>query len=116
MNRCTNDDVSPGEAAQLAVHCDVGQHDLIGGGGSDGGCGGGGGASSGFPIILFRNVTLFCNSGGLKAMAEAFKMPPSRMPLPIAHALISVLCNVKLWLNYRALIKLFFPVRSNALK
>ena len=90
--RCTYEDVSPGEAAQLAVHCDIGQHDLMGGGGSD----------IPIPIILLRNVTYFCISGGLKGMADAFRMPPSQLPLPIAHALISVLCNIKPWLNYRS--------------
>ena len=89
--------VSTGEGTQLAVYCDV--HD----------------SSGDFPIILLRNVTLFCKSGGLQGMADAFCLPPSHLPASMAHALISVLCNIKMWLNYRALLQLFTPVRTNAL-
>ena len=38
------------------------------------------------------------------------------LPPSLAHALISILCNVKLWLNYRAVPQLFTPVRTNALR
>jgi hypothetical protein len=33
----------------------------------------------------------------------------------MAHALISILYNIKLWLNYRAVQQLFSPVRATAL-
>ena len=33
----------------------------------------------------------------------------------LAHALISVVCNVKLWLNTRAVVQLFYPVRAAGL-
>lgn len=33
----------------------------------------------------------------------------------MAHALISILFNIKLWLNYRAVQQLFSPVRTTAL-
>ena len=89
------DDPSTAEATQLAVFCDV--HD------------------SEFPVTLFRNVTLFCKSGGLQGMATAFKLSSDLIPPSMAHALISILCNIKLWLNYRAVLQLFGPVRSNAL-
>ncbi len=88
--------MSTAEATQLAVFCDV--HD-----------------STDFPIALLRNVTLFCRCGGLSSMAAAFKLPPSLLPPSIAHSLISILCNIKLWLNYRAVLQLFGPVRVNAL-
>lgn len=90
------EEVSTAEGTQLAVFCDV--HD-----------------SSEFPIALLRNVTLFCRSGGLQGMASAFKLPSSLVPPGMAHALISILCNIKLWLNYRAVLQLFGPVRANAL-
>jgi hypothetical protein len=48
--------VSTGEATQLAVYCEV--HD-----------------SADFPVALLRNVTLFCKSGGLQGMANAFQVP-----------------------------------------
>jgi ubiquitin carboxyl-terminal hydrolase 34 len=41
---------------------------------------------------------------------------PARILTPsMAHALISILFNIKLWLNYRAVQQLFSPVRSTAL-
>ena len=89
------EDVGTAEGTQLAVFCDV--HD-----------------STDFPVALLRNVMIFCKSGGLQGMADAFKLP-SLMPPSMAHALISILCNIKLWLNYRAVLQLFGPVRSAAL-
>ena len=49
-------------------------------------------------------------------MAKAFLLLPDDLPPSLAHALISILCNVKLWLNYRAVTQLFTPVRINALR
>ena len=69
-----------------------------------------------FPVSLLRNVSYFCKSGGLQGMANAFLLAPEDLPPSLAHALISILCNVKLWLNYRAVPQLFTPVRTNALR
>ena len=71
---------------------------------------------SDFPVSLLRNVSYFCKSGGLQGMANAFLLAPEDLPPSLAHALISILCNVKLWLNYRAVPQLFTPVRTNALR
>ncbi|CAB4065742.1 USP34 [Lepeophtheirus salmonis] len=53
--------------------------------------------------------------GVFKVWPTHLNFSPSVLTLPLAHALISILCNVKLWLNYRALLQLFTPVRTNAL-
>eukprot|EP00095_Tigriopus_kingsejongensis_P002851 maker-scaffold442_size170051-snap-gene-0.33 protein:Tk02851 transcript:maker-scaffold442_size170051-snap-gene-0.33-mRNA-1 annotation:"hypothetical protein TcasGA2_TC009817" len=90
------EDLSTAEATQMAVFCDV--HD-----------------SADFPILLLRNVMLFCKGGGLQGLAQAFKLPSSLLPTSMAHSLISIICNVKMWLNYRAVLQLFAPVRTNAL-
>ena len=92
-----NEEISATEAPQIPVYCDV--HD-----------------STDFPVSLLRNVSFFCKSGGLLSMAKAFLLLPEDLPPSLAHALISILCNVKLWLNYRAVTQLFTPVRSNALR
>ena len=92
-----NEEVSATDATQMAVYCDV--HD-----------------STDFPVALLKNVSFFCKSGGLLSMAKAFLLLPEDLPPSLAHALISILCNVKLWLNYRAVTQLFTPVRSNALR
>ncbi len=92
------EDVGTAEGTQLAVFCEV--HD----------------SSGDLPVALLRNVMLFCKSGGLQGMTDAFRLPPeSMMPPSMAHALISILCNTKMWLNYRAVHQLFGPVRSSAL-
>lgn len=68
-------------------------------------------------------------------MTNAFKLTSSVLPVSLAHGLVSVLCNLKLWLNPRAisqvgsnwsifiklcsdllLFQLFGPVRSAALQ
>ena len=86
---------------QLAVFCDM-QHAHQG-------------DAADLPVALLRNVTLFCRSGGLQGVGKAFSLPSSLLHPCLAHALISVVCNVKLWLNFRAIVQLFYPVRSSAL-
>jgi ubiquitin carboxyl-terminal hydrolase 34 len=57
----------------------------------------------------------FCKSGGLQGMSNAFQLPARLLTPSMAHALISILFNIKLWLNYRAVQQLFSPVRATAL-
>lgn len=38
------------------------------------------------------------------------------LPLSVAHAMISVICNLKLWLNFRSIMQLFIPLRSKVLQ
>lgn len=69
------------------------------------------------PYFLIRNVTLFCKSGGFQLITKCFEGQTSdTLPVSLAHALTSVVCNVKLWLNVRSIMTLFVPVRSNILK
>lgn len=92
------DDLSQAEATSLAVFLDVT------------------GDVADIPLVLLRNVARFCRSGGLNAMTAAFKLSASVLPSSLAHGLVSVLCNLKLWLNPRAISQLFGPVRSAALQ
>ena len=87
------DDLSQAEATSLAVFLDVT------------------GDVADIPLVLLRNVARFCRSGGLNAMTAAFKLSASVLPSSLAHGLVSVLCNLKLWLNPRAISQLFGPVR-----
>ena len=48
-------------------------------------------------------------------MSNAFQLSSRLLTPSMAHALISILFNIKLWLNYRAVQQLFSPVRSTAL-
>ena len=92
------DDLSQAEATSLAVFLDVT------------------GDVADIPLVLLRNVARFCRSGGLNAMTMAFKLSPTLLPPGLAHGLVSVLCNLKLWLNTRAISQLFGPVRVAALQ
>ena len=49
-------------------------------------------------------------------MTTAFQQPASHLPPSTAHGLVSILCNLKLWLNPRAITQLFVPVRTAALQ
>jgi ubiquitin carboxyl-terminal hydrolase 34 len=64
-----------------------------------------------------RNVTLFCKNGGIQLITSCFEdQTPQTLPISLAHALISVVCNVKLWLNIRSIMTLFVPLRSKVLR
>ena len=92
------DDLSQAEATSLAVFLDIT------------------GDVADIPLVLLRNVARFCRSGGLLAMTSAFKLGAQLLPSSLAHGLVSVLCNLKLWLNPRAISQLFGPVRGAALQ
>ena len=92
------DDLSQAEATSLAVFLDVS------------------GDVADIPLVLLRNVARFCRSGGLLAMTQAFRQEPSHLPPSTAHGLVSILCNLKLWLNPRAIAQLFGSVRTAALQ
>lgn len=47
-------------------------------------------------------------------MYNCFDMPD--LLVSTAHAITTVISNVKLWLNYRTIIKLFVPLRNKILQ
>jgi len=40
----------------------------------------------------------------------------STLPVSLAHSMVAVICNLKLWLNYASVIQLFIPFRSRVMK
>lgn len=38
------------------------------------------------------------------------------LPVSLAHSMVAVICNLKLWLNYASVIQLFIPFRSRVMK
>lgn len=87
------DDITPQEAQTLSMFCDI--HD------------------SEIPVYLYRNVTVFCSSGGFGAMAHCFEI--NDLPVSTAHACTVAISNIKLWLNYRSIVQLFVPLRNKVL-
>ncbi|XP_072159450.1 LOW QUALITY PROTEIN: ubiquitin carboxyl-terminal hydrolase 34 [Bemisia tabaci] len=88
------DIITSDEANNLSTFCDL--HDLE------------------VPVYLLRNVSLFSRAGGVQAMTYCFGY--QSLPIPVAHAMISVVCNLKLWLNYRTIVQLFVPLRASVLR
>lgn len=70
------------------------------------------------PLHLFRNVCVFCRAGGMLAMTQLFEQVEGMQMLPvsISHALIAIVCNLKLWLNFRSVVQLFVPLRAKVMR
>ncbi|XP_060516947.1 ubiquitin carboxyl-terminal hydrolase 34 isoform X2 [Cylas formicarius] len=91
------DDLTQQEMANLNLFCDL--HD------------------SEIPICLLKNVSWFCKIGGLLAMTNCFThLSSDILPVSTAHAMISVVCNLKLWLNYKSMVSMLVPLRSCVLR
>ncbi|KAK4884213.1 hypothetical protein RN001_000484 [Aquatica leii] len=91
------DDLTQQEMQNLNLYCDL--HD------------------SEIPLYLLRNVTLFCKLGGLHAMTACFTcLPPDELPVSTAHAMITIVCNLKLWMNFKSTVSLLVPLRSCVLR
>lgn len=92
------EEVSPQEMASITVFCDL--HDTE------------------IPLHLFRNVCVFCRAGGMHAMTQLFEQVECMQMLPVSmsHALIAIVCNLKLWLNFRSVVQLFVPLRAKVMR
>ncbi|KAG8236172.1 hypothetical protein J437_LFUL013438, partial [Ladona fulva] len=91
------DELSQQEASNLSAFCDLHDPEI--------------------PVYLLRNVCLFCKSGGVRAMTFCFEgRSPETFPVPLAHTMMAVVCNLKLWLNFRSIVQLFVPLRSKVLR
>ena len=52
------------------------------------------------PEALLINVAYFCDNGGLSAIREAFQdADPTSLPFPVAHHLINIVTQVKIYLS-----------------
>lgn len=91
------DDLTQQEMQNLNLFCDL--HD------------------SEIPMYLLRNVAMFCKMGGLHAMTACFQhLLPDELPVSTAHAMISIVCNLKLWMNFKSTVSILVPLRSCVLR
>lgn len=67
------------------------------------------------PAPLIRAVSVFCHQGGFELMSACFDSA-DHLPVGLAHSMVAVICNLKLWLNYGSVIQLFTPLRSRVMK
>ncbi|ELU04220.1 hypothetical protein CAPTEDRAFT_219867 [Capitella teleta] len=66
------------------------------------------------PVYLLRNVCFFCDSNGLQTIARCFdKATPDTLPCSVAHTLINIVANLRLWMNTSAVIQMVSQVRGH---
>ncbi|GAB6022101.1 hypothetical protein CHUAL_006244 [Chamberlinius hualienensis] len=91
------DEMCQQEVTILSVHCDIHDSDI--------------------PIHLLRNVCCFCESDVLVKMTECFAdANPDTLPFCLAKAMISIVSNLKHWMNVAAVVKFLVPLRTNVIK
>uniref|UniRef100_A0AAR5QD97 ubiquitinyl hydrolase 1 n=1 Tax=Dendroctonus ponderosae TaxID=77166 RepID=A0AAR5QD97_DENPD len=91
------DELTQQEMANLNLFCDLNDSEI--------------------PIYLLKNVSWFCKIGGLLTMNDCFThLNTNYLPVSTAHAMISIVCNLKLWMNYKTMVSLLVPLRSCVLR
>ncbi|XP_064464002.1 ubiquitin carboxyl-terminal hydrolase 34-like isoform X1 [Ornithodoros turicata] len=92
------EEVSQSEVTALSSVCDMNDLDI--------------------PVHLLRNVAFFCGTqGGLSLLTACFRqVPANRLPIGLAHALVSLVSNLKLWMNLASIVQHLVPLRSAVIK
>ncbi|CAL8351436.1 unnamed protein product, partial [Boreogadus saida] len=69
------------------------------------------------PLHLLRYVCLFCGKHGLSLMKECFELgAPDSLPFPIAHAFITIVSNIRIWLHIPAVMQHIMPFRAYVIR
>uniref|UniRef100_A0A4W3GN70 Ubiquitin carboxyl-terminal hydrolase 34 n=1 Tax=Callorhinchus milii TaxID=7868 RepID=A0A4W3GN70_CALMI len=69
------------------------------------------------PLHLLRYVCLFCGKNGLSLMKDCFEYgTPETLPFPIAHAFITVVSNIRIWLHIPAVMQHVIPFRTYVIR
>uniref|UniRef100_A0A1A8HWD2 Ubiquitin specific peptidase 34 n=1 Tax=Nothobranchius kuhntae TaxID=321403 RepID=A0A1A8HWD2_NOTKU len=69
------------------------------------------------PLHLLRYVCLFCGKHGLSLMKECFERgTPESLPFPIAHAFITIVSNIRIWLHIPAVMQHIIPFRTYVIR
>ena len=90
------DDLSPKEVSILSKYCEFGEIEM--------------------PIYLLRNLALFCDAGGVDYFVDCFSLAtPDQLPLPLAHAMITVINNIKGWVNNSLIRPKLVSLRTNVI-
>ncbi|KAG8184718.1 hypothetical protein JTE90_019322 [Oedothorax gibbosus] len=65
------------------------------------------------PVYLLRNVCFFCDKGGVKLLINIFQdSDPEIIPMSLAHAMTTIMSNLKLWMNIGSLMQQLVVLRS----
>ncbi|XP_061685121.1 ubiquitin carboxyl-terminal hydrolase 34 isoform X2 [Syngnathoides biaculeatus] len=93
----TIEDISAHESSILGSFCDMNDVEV--------------------PLHLLRYVCLFCGKHGLSLMKECFQAAtPDSLPFPIAHAFITIVSNIRIWLHIPAVMQHIIPFRSYVIR
>jgi ubiquitin carboxyl-terminal hydrolase 34 len=66
---------------------------------------------------LFRNVALFCGIGGMEALTGALKNNNlDSLLLHQVNIMVNLATNVKVWLNFTTILRLYVPFRAAVLE
>ncbi|KAK7930632.1 hypothetical protein WMY93_007027 [Mugilogobius chulae] len=69
------------------------------------------------PLHLLRYVCLFCGKHGLSLMKDCFEFgSPESLPFPIAHAFITIVSNIRIWLHIPAVMQHIIPFRTYVIR
>ncbi|XP_038075535.1 ubiquitin carboxyl-terminal hydrolase 34-like isoform X2 [Patiria miniata] len=69
------------------------------------------------PIHLLRNVCFFCDSNGLAVIRQCFEAAtPDSLPFSLAHAIIAIVANLRLWLHLHAVMQFVAPLRTHVIR
>ncbi|CAH1793285.1 unnamed protein product [Owenia fusiformis] len=70
------------------------------------------------PVFLLRNVCFFCDRNGVHlAMGQCFdKATPDTLPYTLAHTLITIIANLRLWMNIPTVMQYIVPLRSHVIR
>ncbi|XP_062912032.1 ubiquitin carboxyl-terminal hydrolase 34 isoform X4 [Mobula hypostoma] len=93
----TIEDISAHESNLLGAFCDMNDVEV--------------------PLHLLRYVCLFCGKNGLTLMKDCFEYgTPETLPFPIAHAFITVVSNIRIWLHIPAVMQHVIPFRTYVIR
>ncbi|KAL3873492.1 hypothetical protein ACJMK2_036602 [Sinanodonta woodiana] len=69
------------------------------------------------PLFLLRNVCFFCDSNGIGALKQCFeKATPDTLPFNFAHLLITLIANLRLWMNIPTVMQYIIPLRTSVIR
>ncbi|KAL4238015.1 Ubiquitin carboxyl-terminal hydrolase 34 [Mactra antiquata] len=69
------------------------------------------------PLFLLRNVCYFCDTNGICSLKICFeKGTPETLPFNFAHTLITLIANLRLWMNIPTVMQYIVPLRTAVIR
>ncbi|XP_076099132.1 ubiquitin carboxyl-terminal hydrolase 34-like isoform X2 [Mytilus galloprovincialis] len=69
------------------------------------------------PIYLLRNLCYFIDSNGIAGLKQCFdKATPESLSFTVAHILITLIANLRMWMNIQTVMQCIVPLRSTIIR